>query len=215
MTADYRERMIEDMKLRDLRPRTQEAYLQVVKQLVEHFGRPPEALTEDELRDYFLYLRDQRKLAPSTVNQALYGVRFLFEQVAPLLRAGVNQATIVGRAGSDELRGSGEITVTAIAAELKITPRTIERRSSGEDVLARVLFPQGVSARDASVSSIGLNDVVAVERVVSIHGRELQLKFDRAAVIGILPIGQAVEVRVTGTLRGLPFVAVDHVRVIE
>jgi integrase/recombinase XerD len=79
MSTDYRDRMTEDMKLRDLKPRTREAYLQVVKQLVDHFGRPPETLTEENLRAYFLYLREERKLAPSTVNQAVYGVRFLFE----------------------------------------------------------------------------------------------------------------------------------------
>jgi site-specific recombinase XerD len=79
MNTDYRDRMTQDMKLRDLKPRTQEAYLQVVKQLVEHFGRHPDALTEEDLRSYFLYLREERRLAPSTVNQAVYGVRFLFE----------------------------------------------------------------------------------------------------------------------------------------
>lgn len=79
MNATLRDRMIENMKLRDFRPRTQEAYLQVVKQLGDHFGRPPESLTEEDLRAYFLYLREERRVSPSTINQTLYGVRFLFE----------------------------------------------------------------------------------------------------------------------------------------
>jgi hypothetical protein len=54
-----------------------------------------------------------------------------------------------------------------------------------------------------------------VKRVVQTKGHDLVVKFDRAAVIGVLPKGQSVEVRVTGTLQGLPFAGVDHIRVIE
>jgi hypothetical protein len=57
--------------------------------------------------------------------------------------------------------------------------------------------------------------VVPVKRVVVNKGRDLVVKFDRSAVIGVLPLGDEVEVRVTGTLQGLPFVGVDHIRVIE
>jgi hypothetical protein len=142
-------------------------------------------------------------------------VRFRFERVAPLLVIGVNEATIVGRAGSSEVQGSREITVSAIEADMRVTPRTINRRSCGEDIKASLTFAEGVSARDVSISSVRLNEVVAVDRVVRAKGRDLVVKFDRAAVNKILPLGEAVEVRVTGTLRGLAFVAVDHVRVIE
>jgi hypothetical protein len=54
-----------------------------------------------------------------------------------------------------------------------------------------------------------------VERVVRACGRELSLKFDRGAAIAVLPVGSSVEVRVTGTLRGVPFVGLDHIRVIQ
>lgn len=76
----YRSRMIEDMTLRDLKPRTQEAYLLAAKQLVEYFGRPAAELDEHDLRAYFLHLREVRQLAPSTIKIAVAGVRFLFQQ---------------------------------------------------------------------------------------------------------------------------------------
>ena len=71
--TDWQARMTEDMKLRDFRPRTQEAYLLAAQQLVKHAGRLPDTLGEDDIRAYFLYLREQRKLAPSTLNIAVHG----------------------------------------------------------------------------------------------------------------------------------------------
>ena len=71
----------------------------------------------------------------------------------------------------------------------------------------------GVRADDVEVSSVRLNGTVLARRVVSALGRILHLKFDRSDVLGVLPTGHSVEVRVTGTLRGIPFEGVDHVRV--
>jgi hypothetical protein len=142
-------------------------------------------------------------------------VRFVFDAVAPHLSVGVLAATIVGRAGGVELRGTGRLEVAPLSTTLRITPRTLVRRSCGEDVLARITFPEGVAASQVEIGSVRLNGVVPVERVVRASGRELQVKFDRAAAIGVLPPGYSVEVRVTGTIRGLPFVGVDHIKVIE
>ena len=49
MTA-LRQRMREDMQLRGLAARTQESYLAAVRQLAIHYGRSPDQLSEDELR---------------------------------------------------------------------------------------------------------------------------------------------------------------------
>ena len=71
-------RLREDMTLRDFRPRTQEAYELASRLLVRHFNRAPAELTEEDLRSYFLHLRDVRKVAPSTLAVNLHGIRFLF-----------------------------------------------------------------------------------------------------------------------------------------
>ena len=74
----WRERMSEDMRLRDFRPNTQEAYLLAVRQFMDRTAREPEALTDGDVRTYFLYLREDKKLAPSTINIALHALRFFF-----------------------------------------------------------------------------------------------------------------------------------------
>jgi site-specific recombinase XerD len=74
----WQERMSEDMRLRDFRPRTQEAYALAVRQFMDRTGREQDDLTDEDVRAYFLYLRDEKKLAPSTINIAVNALRFFF-----------------------------------------------------------------------------------------------------------------------------------------
>lgn len=74
----WQERLSEDMRLRDFRPRTQEAYALAVRQFMDRTGREQDDLTDEDVRAYFLYLRDEKKLAPSTINVAVNALRFFF-----------------------------------------------------------------------------------------------------------------------------------------
>jgi site-specific recombinase XerD len=71
--------MIEDMQLRGLAPSTQRAYLQAVQYFAQHFGTPPDQLTEEHLREYFLYLRNDKRVSRSTSTIALCAIKFLIE----------------------------------------------------------------------------------------------------------------------------------------
>lgn len=74
-----RQRMIEDMQLRGLSARTQECYVAAVRQLAVHHHRSPDQLSEEDLRRYFLYLTNEKKVARATATIALCGIKFLFE----------------------------------------------------------------------------------------------------------------------------------------
>jgi integrase len=71
--------MIEDMQLRGLSARTQECYVTAVRQLAAHHHRSPDQLSEEDLRQYFLYLTNEKKVARATATIALCGIKFLFE----------------------------------------------------------------------------------------------------------------------------------------
>jgi site-specific recombinase XerD len=75
-----RQKMIEDMQLRGLSERTQETYVRVVRQLAEYYHKPPDQLSEAELRQYFLYLKNEKQVARSTCTQALCGLKFFYQQ---------------------------------------------------------------------------------------------------------------------------------------
>jgi site-specific recombinase XerD len=72
--------MIEDMQLAGYSARTQEVYVWAVSQLFDHFHCTPAQLTEEQLRQYFLYLTNERKVSRSTATIALCGVKFFFER---------------------------------------------------------------------------------------------------------------------------------------
>jgi integrase/recombinase XerD len=78
MTA-LRQKMIEDMQLRGFAERTQEAYLSAVRQLAKHYRKPPDQIDEEELRQYFLFLKNEKHAARNTCTIALCGIKFFFQ----------------------------------------------------------------------------------------------------------------------------------------
>ena len=76
-----RQKMIRELQLHRKAPRTVEAYVTAVAQLAQHHGRSPDAISIEEVRDFLHYLITQRKVAFSTCNQKLAGIRFFYRQV--------------------------------------------------------------------------------------------------------------------------------------
>jgi len=76
--TELRRRMIEDMQLAGLSQGTQDAYVRVVRQLAGHFRLSPDRLTERQLRDYLMHLREVRNVAKGTFQAHFFGIKFLF-----------------------------------------------------------------------------------------------------------------------------------------
>ena len=74
-----RQRMIEDMQVRNLSPRTQESYLLQVSLFARHFGQSPDRLGPEQIRAYQLHLTNQKKLAASSILLAVAALRFLYQ----------------------------------------------------------------------------------------------------------------------------------------
>ncbi|MGE5603664.1 MAG: site-specific integrase [Nitrososphaerales archaeon] len=74
-----RQRMIEDMQLRGLASRTQEASVAAVEQLAKYYHRSPNEVGEEELRQYLLYLENEKVVSASTMTVALCGLKFLYQ----------------------------------------------------------------------------------------------------------------------------------------
>jgi integrase/recombinase XerD len=75
-----RQRFIEDMQLRGYSARTQESYTRAVRQLAQRYHRSPDQLSEEELRQYFLYLANEKKWARASTTIALCGIKFFYQQ---------------------------------------------------------------------------------------------------------------------------------------
>jgi site-specific recombinase XerD len=78
--TELQKRMIEDIQLAGLSARTQECYVRSVKQLAEFCKKPPDRITETEIRDYFLHVKNEKKWARATCTIAICGIKFFWEQ---------------------------------------------------------------------------------------------------------------------------------------
>ena len=76
--SPLRQRMIEDMKLRKLSPRTQAGYLRAVKKLTRFLGHSPATATAEELRQFQLHLVDQGT-SGITLNATVTALKFFFQ----------------------------------------------------------------------------------------------------------------------------------------
>jgi len=73
-----RKQMDADMVVRGMSVRTRESYLAAVAGLAKYYGRSPEQVSEAEVQRYLLHLMEERKLAWSSCNIAVSGLRFLY-----------------------------------------------------------------------------------------------------------------------------------------
>src|SRR5712675_1021070 len=73
-----RQRMTEDMQVRNLSPHTQASYLQQVSLFARYFRMSPDALTPEHIRTYQIYLTNEKKLAPNSIHTAVAALRFLY-----------------------------------------------------------------------------------------------------------------------------------------
>lgn len=73
-----RQRMLDDMRLRNLSERTQSAYLRNVAAFAKFFATSPDRLGPEHARTYLLHLLDERHLSPSTLNVVHCSLRFFY-----------------------------------------------------------------------------------------------------------------------------------------
>ena len=78
MTTNLRQRMTEDMQVRNLSPLTQSSYVQQVSMFARYFDRSPAVVGPEDIRDYQLYLTNQKKLEASSIKVAVAAIRFLY-----------------------------------------------------------------------------------------------------------------------------------------
>ena len=77
--STLRQRMTEDMQLRNLALNTQISYLQQVSCFARHFGKSPAELGEEDIRTYQIHLTAEKKLSPGSIHTAIAALRFLYK----------------------------------------------------------------------------------------------------------------------------------------
>jgi len=76
--SELRNRMIQDLKLAGLKQGTAEVYLRAVRQLAAYYMISPDQLSERQVQDYILYVRDELGIAKGTFAPLLAGLKFFY-----------------------------------------------------------------------------------------------------------------------------------------
>ncbi len=74
------EQMVTEFTLRGYSPKTQKSYLRYMKSYTDHFGKPPDKMGEQEIKEYLHFLITQNK-SQSCINAAYSALKFFYENV--------------------------------------------------------------------------------------------------------------------------------------
>ncbi len=79
--GELRDRMLEEMKLRNLSQKTVKSYIMQMEMYAKMFGRSPADLGEVDIRNYMRYLREEKELSSSSINVAYCALKFFYTQI--------------------------------------------------------------------------------------------------------------------------------------
>ena len=156
--SPLRQRMIEDMQLRGYSATTQEAYARAVRQLSDHVHHGPDKVTEEELRQYFLYLANEKKSARSTTTIALCGIKFFYERT---LRRDWPTLQLV--------RPAPDYKLPVVLSREEVRRALAEVRTPVYRVCLATIYSCGLRLREGAGLQVG--DVDSARMVLYIHGK--------------------------------------------
>jgi len=73
-----RQRMLEDLQIRRYSPTTIRIYLRAIAEFAQHFGKPPDRLSAEHIRQYQLFLIQEKKVSRPTFIQMVCALRFFY-----------------------------------------------------------------------------------------------------------------------------------------
>jgi site-specific recombinase XerD len=75
-----RRKMMDDLQLAGYSQHTLDNYIIAVRVLAKYYNRSPDLITEDEIRQFFLYLINERKVSSSSVTVYLCAIKFFYQK---------------------------------------------------------------------------------------------------------------------------------------
>ena len=74
-----RKRMLDDMRIRNFSPHTIDCYTRAVAQFAAHFGKSPDILGIEHVREYQIFLLEKKRVSWGTFNVAVCALNFLYK----------------------------------------------------------------------------------------------------------------------------------------
>jgi integrase/recombinase XerD len=152
-----RQRMLEDLRIRNYSPLTVRAYIRCVADFAQHFNKPPDKLGSEEIRSYQLFLLNQKRVKLSTYIQSVCALRFFY------------QNTLHRRIEIDRIplpRYEKKLPVILSKAEVKAlleASRNLKHR-------AMLATMYGAGLRVSEVAKLKVSDLDRERRVIWVRG---------------------------------------------
>jgi integrase/recombinase XerD len=154
-----RQRMLEDLRIRNYSPSTVRACIRSVADFAEHFNKSPEKLGPEEIRSHQLSLLNEKKVKLSTYIQVICALRFFY------------QNTLRRRIDIDRIplpRYEKKLPVILSKAEVKSlleAPKNLKHR-------AMLAAMYGAGLRVSEVTKLKVSDLDRERRVIWVRGGE-------------------------------------------
>src|SRR5271169_6912316 len=152
-----RQRMLEDLRIRNYAPATVVCYIRSVAEFAKHFNKPPDQLGPEEIRSWQLFLLNEKRVKLSTYIQAVCALRFFY------------QNTMHRRIEIDRIplpRYEKKLPVILSKAEVKAlleAPRNLKHR-------AMLATMYGAGLRVSEVANLKVSDLDRHRRVIWVRG---------------------------------------------
>src|SRR3984885_12219688 len=156
MTA-LRQRMLEDLRIRNCAPSTVECYIRSVAAFARHFHKSPDQLGPEEIRQYQLFLRDKKKVKLSTYIQAVAALRYFYRNT-------VNQKIDVDRIPLPRY----ETKLPVILSRDEIKALLEAPKNLGHRAILATMYSAGL--RVSEVTSLKVQDLDRERRVIWVRG---------------------------------------------
>ena len=155
--TSLRQRMLEDLRIRNYAPSTVTCYIRAVAQFAKHFNRSPDHLGPDQIRSWQLYLLNEKGFKLPSYIQAISGLRFFY-------RTTLNSRIDVERIPFP--RYESKLPVILSKEEVKAlleAPKNLGHRA----ILATMY---GAGLRVSEVANLQVRDLDGDRKVISIRG---------------------------------------------
>ncbi|MCP3884073.1 MAG: tyrosine-type recombinase/integrase [Propionibacteriaceae bacterium] len=165
--SPLRQRMIEDMTLRKLSPKTQTAYIRAVKNFTRFLKRPPDTASAEDLRRYQLH-RVKQGISSGNLNATITGLRFFFE------------TTLERPEATTKLRHVYEPRKLPVILSLEEVTRLLQS-AGGPKYQAALGVAYGAGLRANEVVHLSVNDIDSKRMVIRVE--QGKGKIDRYAML--------------------------------
>ncbi len=165
--SPLRQRMIEDMTLRKLSPKTQTAYLRAVKNFTHFLKRPPDTASAEDLRRYQLH-RVKQGISSGNLNATITGLTFFFE------------TTLERPEATTKLRHVYEPRKLPVILSLEEVTRLLQS-AGGPKYQAALGVAYGAGLRANEVVHLSVNDIDSERMVIRVE--QGKGKIDRYAML--------------------------------